>query len=153
MQLQTQCDARKPKQISKKINFQTQKIKKKYTRKICYQHRPCGPQFPHVKNFLATIRCTKPFFNVLTRDWQNLIEIHLTDPAIWPKTCNHVAEFLFDQNFASTPRRRKYCLFDSSTQNKESSLQATSEPIKNWKKMKIQILRHEHQPCTTHVPP
>ena len=72
----------------------------------CHRHRPCGPHFLHLKNFLGAIRRTKPFFNVITRKWQSLVEIHLADLKLWPTTCHHVADFLFDQNFASSPRRK-----------------------------------------------
>ena len=119
-----QCNIRNLQIKPQKSNSNHKKIETFEKCILGHHPRPWSCHFHPLTKFPGAIRCTKPFFNVLTRNWRSLIEIHRADPALWPQTCHHVADFLFDQNFASTPRRGKDCLFDSSTQNKESSLQA-----------------------------
>ena len=57
--------------------------------KVCFLHQ--------------NLKFSVPLVNIWHRNWYGLSEIHWTDPKIWPKRRHHVADFLFDENVASTP--------------------------------------------------
>ena len=91
--------------------------------------RPSTYHFPSSINVLGPSARTISFLNVLTPHWQNLSEIHRAKPKLWTKTCHHVANFLFDQNFAKTPCDKSIACTLLDTQ-KESSPQARSSAIR-----------------------
>ena len=95
--------------------------------------RPWRYHFPPSINFLGSKARTISFLNVLTPHWQNLSEIHRAKPKLWTKTCHHVADFLFDQNFAKTPCDKNIACTILDTK-KESSPQAISSAIRRCKR-------------------
>ena len=79
--------------------------------------RPWTTHFPSSINFLGPKARTISFLNVLTPHWRNLSEIHRAKPKLWTKTCHHVADFLFDQNFAKAPCDKKIACTTTDTKN------------------------------------
>ena len=89
----------------------------------CHQPGPWPHDFPSSMNFLGTMARAKSILDVLTRNWQNLSQIHRTEPKLWTKTRHHSWCFLFAQNFATTPLDKKIACTILGT-IKESPLQA-----------------------------
>ena len=91
--------------------------------------RPWRDHFSPSINALGSSARTISFLKVLTPHWQNLSKINRAKPKLWIKTCHHVADFRFDQNFAKAPCDKKIACAILDTK-KESSPQAMSPSIK-----------------------
>ena len=99
--------------------------------------RPSTYHFPSSINVLGPSARTISFLNVLTPHWQNLSEIHRAKPKLWTKTCHHVADFLFDQNFKKAPPDQSIVCTILDTK-KESSPQAISSAIRRMRALSEQ---------------